>query len=140
MIPASVIREVKERYPMIDLEINRETGRIEIWENHGKSKHGMNRRWLWDYENPDGSLLPICAHQIVNRLIIMDTRHWSEQRRKNLFKTITSSREEQVEKSRKYFKERAKNKILEDYNYIAGIKTFFMNPKAETISTKVFGE
>lgn len=140
MIAEQTKREVKERYPMIEVEYNRETGRVEVIENHGNIMKAGGKRWLWDYQNPDGSMFPVHSFQIISKLQMMDTRNWNHGRKENLYENIVKAREDRAEKTHEHFKEDMSSRIVEDYNYIAGIRTFFANPQYDTWKSKVFGE
>lgn len=124
MFDESVEKRIKERYPMIFFRWNGAQHATEIWEDYGEGK-----RLLWTYRNPDGSTYPVIYDRAMEWLQKADTRNWNMQN-KDLFREIMKSHEEEKLAAQKSFKDKVEDRILEDYNYIAGIKTFFMDPSS----------
>jgi hypothetical protein len=58
-----------------------------------------------------------------------DTRNWSTARR-DIFREIVDGRKKARDKAEKEMREAIEARIVEDYNYIAGIPTFFMDPRS----------
>ena len=96
----------------------------EIWEDYGEGK-----RHLWTYRNPDGSTYPVIYDRVMKWLQRADTRNWNMQT-KDLFREIMKREEDEKRAREKSFRDKIEDRILEDYNYIAGIKTFFMDPSS----------
>jgi hypothetical protein len=124
----SLNRRLQERYPMCFVKWSPERRLAEVWEKY-RGKVGDMTRHLWTYENPDGSRLPVEFAVILEWLQKADTRNWSMARR-NLFRDIVDTREKARKKAEEDVREAITTRIVEDYNYIAGIPTFFMDPKS----------
>lgn len=107
---------------MIFFKWNGTNHSTEVWEDYG---HG--RRHLWTYSNPDGTRQPVIYDRVLEWLQKADTRNWNMQN-KNLFREIMKREEEEKATARKSFHDKIEDRVLEDYNYIRGIKTFFMDP------------
>lgn len=121
-----VEKRVQQRYPMIHLRWDDSNHSVKLMEHHG-GPIGNGWRFLWTYENPDGTRLPVVYDRVMEWLIKADTRNWHWQD-KDLFREIMDGDKRRKEEARKEFREQIESAILEDYNYIAGIPTFFMDP------------
>lgn len=119
--------KIQERYPMIRLRWNSAAKALDVIEHHGGADNN-GERFLWRYQNSDGTNTPVIYDTLLNWLLKADTRHWSNHRRGDLFKKYVENREKQAAKTEKEFENAMQDRIVEDYNYIAGIKTFFMDP------------
>jgi hypothetical protein len=119
-------KQIQKRYPTIHLKWNDKRKLVELQEHHG-GPIGNGWRFLWAYENPDGSRLPVIYDRVIEWLLKADTRNWHWQD-KDLFREIMNGRAKAEEQSKKEMRDAIEDRILEDYNYIAGIPTFFMDP------------
>lgn len=129
---AAVNKRVQKRYPMCFVKWNSERKCAEVWENYD-GKIGKQTRHLWTYENPDGSKLPVEPSWVLEWLQKADTRNWSAANR-DLFREIVEGRKKQKEKAEEELREAVGVRVGEDYNYIMGIKTFFMDPRSMPVS------
>lgn len=124
MFNQEVEKRVQERYPMIFFRWNGAEHSTEVWEDYGNG-----RRHLWTYANPDGTRYPVIYDRVMEWLQRADTRNWNMQN-KDLFREIMKRETEEKEALKKEFRNKIEDRVLEDYNYINGIKTFFMDPKS----------
>lgn len=123
-----VQKDIQKRYPTIHLRFNGETKTCEVWEKHG-GKVCNGWRKLWDYENHDGSKFPVFYDRIMEWLLKADTRNWYGEKR-DLFRELVSGREQSKLKAKREFRNTLEASIGEDFNFIRGIKTFFMDPRS----------
>lgn len=121
---------------MIFFRFNGSDHTTEIWEDYGNGK-----RHLWTYRNPDGTAYPVVYDRAMEWLQKADTRNWNMQN-KDLFRTIMDRERKEKEAAEKDFRNKIEDRVLEDYNYIRGIKTFFMDPKSmpQRVSTYMPGQ
>ena len=124
MFNRDIEKRIQERYPMIFFKWNGAKRATEIWEDYGNGK-----RYLWTYTNPDGTHQPVVYDRAMEWLLKADTRNWSWQN-KSLFREIMKRDEAEREARKKEFAKDIEDHVCEDYNYISGIKTFFMDPSS----------
>lgn len=124
MFNRDIEKRIQERYPMIFFKWNGEKKATEIWEDYGNGK-----RFLWTYSNPDGTHQPVVYDRAMEWLLKADTRNWSWAN-KSLFREIMKRDEAEREARKKEFAKSVEDHVCEDYNYISGIKTFFMDPSS----------
>jgi hypothetical protein len=120
-------RRIRRRYPTIHLRWNNQRLALEVWENH-KGKAGNGWRHLWTYQNDDGTRAPVVYDTLLGWLLKADTRNWPG--RFDLYQEIMDSRERVQKDSEAKTREALHTAIVEDYEYIAGVKTFFMDPSS----------
>lgn len=126
MFFSDIEKRIQERYPMVHLQWDDRSKGVKVMEHH-RGPTGNGWRFLWTYENPDGTRLPVVYDRLLEWLIKADTRNWHWQD-KDLFREIMNGHERREREAKKEFRERVEAAVLEDYNYIAGIPTFFMDP------------
>lgn len=126
MFCKDIEKRIQQRYPTIHLQWDDRVKGFKVMEHHG-GPIGNGWRFLWTYENPDGTRLPVVYDRVLEWLIKADTRNWHWQD-KDLFRTIMDGHNKRQEEARKEFRDRIEAAVLEDYNYIAGVPTFFMDP------------
>lgn len=125
-VPDSIRDEIRRRYPTIEIRWSPIQRRFKILERFGiGATEGL--RHLWDYENSDGTPGPLMLSVVLEWLLEADTRRWPMQDRVKLY--IDEHKKETQRRDREQ-KEFRKAVIMEDYDYIAGIKTFFMDPRS----------
>ena len=115
---------IKRYYPMCEVRLNHRTGRYEVHEEIFKETIRTSRR-LWEYENEDGTHRPCIADKVIAWLKRADTRNWPMQDR---IKVWDKEDAEELERAEKKDSDLLQAMIIEDYDHIAGIKTFFQNP------------
>jgi len=119
-------RRIQARYPTIYLRwIETPRPRLEVWEKHD-GKAGGGWRHLWTYKNADGTAAPVVYDTLLSWLLKADTRHWPE--RFDLFEQIMAAREDHQKAGEGALEEGVRTLIKEDYNYLCGTRTFFMDP------------
>jgi hypothetical protein len=119
------MKRVKGQYPTIDIWWNDQAKQFQIMENYNEGATTA-QRMIAVYQNDDGTPAPIIGDRVMEFLQRADTRKWPLEER---MKVYDRERKEKVERDEKEFSEYVQTTIKEDYNYIAGIPTFFMNPK-----------
>lgn len=136
MFYSDIEKRIQERYPMIFFKWNGYKKATELWEDYGEGK-----RFLWTYKNPDGTHQPVIYDRAMEWLQRADTRNWNWQN-KSLFREIMRQEKEESEAAKKDFNQKIQDRVLEDYNYIRGIKTFFMDPSSmpQRVSTYIPGQ
>lgn len=120
-------KRIQQRYPTIHLRWIESSRRLEVWEKHD-GKAGGGWRKLWTYRNADGTAEPIVFDTLMNWLLKADTRHWPE--RYDMFEEIMKARKERETAGDGALQETVKTLINEDYNYLKGTRTFFMDPSS----------
>lgn len=123
-MPAGINDIIKRHYPMCHVKFNEKTGKYEVFEEIFQETIKTYRK-LWTYENDDGTPRPCVADKVVAWLKRADTRNWCMQDRIKAWDKEDADEEEARENQAS---EDLKNIIMEDYDHIAGIKTFFCNP------------
>jgi hypothetical protein len=123
-VPSEIIRRVHNQYPTIVIRWSNRKNRFEILEKYNRGAITAERH-LWDYENLDGSPVPLVGDRLMNWLHCADTRKWPLEERMKLYDKEWD--EAKAAKERE-FSEGLRSIIVDDYNYIADIPTFFMNP------------
>ncbi|MFH0960440.1 MAG: hypothetical protein V1897_17250 [Pseudomonadota bacterium] len=113
------------RWPGLFLKWN-PSGRWEIWEKYSAGALKDTRK-IMDYRNADGRFLPLSTDHLVDLINRSDTRKWPLPERVKIWAKKNQDEKDEVKRD-------ARNdtmaQITDDYNYIAGIKTFFMDPKS----------
>ncbi len=127
MFASDIERDIQRRYPTIHIRWNAERKRFEIWEKHGKMHICRGWRKLWDYENPDGSHYPIHYNQVLEWLQRADVRLHPQ---RDLFREIVLAKEERSNAAKKKVADAIYDSIIDDWRYMAGHKSFFMDPKS----------
>ncbi|MDD2998940.1 MAG: hypothetical protein PHV05_07735 [Candidatus Riflebacteria bacterium] len=123
--PKSALEIIQRIYPMIKaVKWNSKKCCFEIFEEISQNAMATLRR-ITDYQNYDGTPLPFIADTALDLLRRTDTRLWPLEDRMKLFDKEDEDFEKHQEKE---LKDYVGAVIHEDYNYIAGIPTFFMGP------------
>lgn len=121
--PRQSLKTIQAVYPMIKkVEWNRKKSCFEIFEEISDQACLRHRRIL-DYRNDDNTPLPFIADQAIKLLRMADTRYWPLEERMKLFDKEDEKEEKQIQEE---VKDYVGSVIKEEYNYIAGIPTFFM--------------
>lgn len=115
---------VKRYYPMCSVKQNQRNGEYEVYEEIYQDTIKTQRK-LWTYENDDGTKRPCIADKVVNWLKRADTRNWCMQDRVKVWDKEDKEEEESREREASNL---LQSIVIEDYDHIAGIKTFFCNP------------
>ena len=124
-VPSEISSRIRQTYPTIEIAWSNKKHCFEVMERYNRGAISSLRH-IWDYENPDGSKAPIIGDRVMEFLQRADTRKWPLHER---FKLYDKEWKQRVERTELEFSDEIQSKILEDYRYIAGIPTFFMNPK-----------
>lgn len=124
-VPDAITKRVKRQYPTIIIQWNNNLNRFRIYEKYDAGL-GARKRVIADYANEDGSPVPLIGDRVMEFLQRADTRKWPLEERMKIY---DKERNDKVERDEKAFSDYVQTTIKEDYNYIAGIPTFFMNPK-----------
>lgn len=123
-VPDSIRRRIRDEYPSIVVRWNSEKSRFEIFERYFEGVV-QRLRHLWDYENLDGTALPLVGDRLTSWLHQADTRKWPLEDRMKLY---DREDEEETESRKRALSNEVQSIIIDDYTRIAGIPTFFMNP------------
>lgn len=124
--PAYISRMLDSRWPGLFLKWNKSKTRWEIWERYTAGAVTDTRK-IMDYQNHDGQFLPISTDRLVNLVNRADTRKWPLPDRVKIWHKKNQEEKEEVKRDAR---NENVSRIIDDYNYIAGIKTFFMDPKS----------
>lgn len=126
--PKNALEAIQRVYPMIkSIKWNNKKECFEIFEEVSKDACPFLNRVL-DYSNPDGTPVPFIADRALDMLRRADTRLWPLAERMKLFDKEDEDAEKKMEEN---LREEVGARIKEDYNYIAGIPTFFMGSGME---------
>lgn len=121
--PKTALDSIQRVYPMIKaVKWNRQKNCFEIFEEVSQDACLRLNRVL-DYFNEDNTPVPFVADRALHLLRRADTRLWPLEERMKLFDQEDEEDEKRLERQ---LKEEVGTRIKEDYNYIAGIPTFFM--------------
>jgi hypothetical protein len=106
---------------MVTIRWSNEVGRFQIIEKYS-SEAIVKERVLWDYANEDGSPAPLIGDRVINWLNQADTRKWPMHER---LKALRQGRDAEAKAREDAAYNELETRMLEDYNHIAGIPTFF---------------
>jgi hypothetical protein len=120
-------KRIQKRYPTVSIRWNGTSKQAELVEKY-TAKSGENRiRFLWTFQNHDGTFLPVSYDRCMEWLQKADTRNWHWANR-DLFQDCIRGRKQIQEESSRKIREHVEAAIVEDYRYINGVPTFFMDP------------
>lgn len=122
--PSHIKELFRRRWPQLSLRWNKEANRFEIWEKYVRGA-SYDHRLIMPYENFDGSPLPVVADQVVDLVHRADTRKWPLHER---LKIMRKQRDDDKNEMIKNFRDATMARITDDWNYINGTKTYFMDP------------
>jgi hypothetical protein len=111
---------------MLFLCWNPDRKRFEVWERFTNGASDDTRK-IMDYQNHDGTALPVVSDTLIDLINRADTRKWPLKDRLKLWKKKS---QEEVEAVRKKNRDFTESVLIEDYRYINGIPTFFMDPRS----------
>ena len=124
-VPESVSRLVESHFPTVRIRWNDRGKHFEICEKRDDKYGKPILRRIAIYSNPDGSPAPIIGDRVVTFLHRADTRKWPMMERAKLWDKEAADKKAAEDRA---FGNVVQSKAIEDFNYINGSRTFFMNP------------
>jgi len=125
-VPEAVNKLIRRFYDNAYVVWNNRKSQYELWEKVDRGPRPGARK-ITTYRNHDGSMFPIIGDRCVEILQKCDVRLWPLEARMAMFDREDAEARESKERE---MSERRKTIVMEDYNYLFGVPTFFMDPSS----------